>query len=275
MVNRLTYDNLNSLAIWNEMKTISLEEMRSVKLMNRIDTKYVVTNDEFLELLAMVSSQGYKVQAIDGLRAVRYDTLYYDTEERAMYIAHHNQMLNRQKIRTRHYVDSNQTFLEVKNKSNRGRTDKRRTSIDLSYFSDIHRNPQAVEYLSERSRYDIATLTPALATRFVRITIVNPTLSERVTIDLDLEYEDMRSGRRATIEGMAIIEIKQDGNLHSHTKDRLRDMRITPLKVSKYCLGSALTVADIKRNRMLLKLRDIEKRIGYNRVRVSDVIDNK
>jgi hypothetical protein len=68
---------------------------------------------------------------------------------------------------------------------------------------------------------------------------------------------------------MAIIEIKQDGNIRSSMKDILRQMRITPLKVSKYCLGTALTVEAIKKNRMKQKLRDIEKRIGYGRLTLS------
>ena len=42
----------------------------------------------------------------------------------------------------------------------------------------------------------------------------------------------------------------------------LMQMRIAPLKVSKYCIGTVLTVRGIKANRFKLKLRDIEKRLG-------------
>ncbi len=269
MNDAVTHTSLNELPIWLSMPSITLEEMKAVKLMNRIDTKYVVSDEDVMTLLERVSALGYRVQIIGDKRAARYDTLYYDTAERDMYIRHHNRTLTRQKIRTRHYVDNDATFLEVKNKSNRGRTDKRRTSIERSSFANIHSNAQAVEFLTERSHYALDTLSPALATRFTRITIVNPTLTERVTIDLNLEYEDVRSGCRATIRGMAIIEIKQDGNIRSSMKDILRQMRITPLKVSKYCLGTALTVEAIKKNRMKQKLRDIEKRIGYGRLTLS------
>ena len=267
MNDAITHTSLNELPIWLSMSSITLEEMKAVKLMNRIDTKYVVSDEDVMTLLERVSALGYRVQIIGDKRAARYDTLYYDTAERDMYIRHHNRILTRQKIRTRHYVDNDATFLEVKNKSNRGRTDKRRTSIEHSSFANIHSNAQAVEFLAERSHYALDTLSPALATRFTRITIVNPTLTERVTIDLNLEYEDVRSGCRAKIRGMAIIEIKQDGNIRSKAKEILNRLRVKPMRVSKYCLGTALTVDDIKRNRMIEKIRRIKKRVGYNEIR--------
>ena len=60
---------------------------------------------------------------------------------------------------------------------------------------------------------------------------------------------------------MAIVEIKQDGNTSSMMKLMLRDMRIAPLKVSKYCLGTTLTVDNIKSNRFKEKIREIDKRL--------------
>lgn len=264
----LTYDSLNNLALWHRMATITLEEMRGVKLMNRIDTKYVLSEEDVMTMLERAAERGYRVQVIGAVRAARYDTLYYDTVARDMYLCHHNQMLSRQKIRARHYEDGNQTFLEVKNKSNRGRTTKRRITIPRDLFATIHTSSEACDFLGKESRYDISTLSAALSTRFVRITIVNPRLTERVTIDLSLRYEDVRSGCSAEVEGMAIVEVKQDGNTASEIKSILRDMRVMPFRVSKYCLGTALTVEGIKRNRLQLKLRDIEKRLGYGRVHI-------
>jgi hypothetical protein len=98
----------------------------------------------------------------------------------------------------------------------------------------------------------------------VRITIVNPELTERITIDLDLEFSDLRSGTVGKIEGMAIIEIKQDGNILSKTKEILNSLRVKPMRVSKYCLGTALTVEGVKRNRMIEKIRRIRKRVVDN-----------
>lgn len=263
----LTYEALNSLPLWCNMATITLDDMRDVKLMNRIDTKYVLSEAEVLDMLRQAAECGYRVQIIDGVRACRYDTLYYDTLRRDMFRVHHNQQLTRQKIRTRLYVETAQAFLEIKNKTNRGRTKKRRIVIsqsELRGFNSGDRVSETVAFYNENARYAIDAVSPALATRFTRITLVNPELTERLTIDLGLSYEDVRSRRIATISGMAIVELKQDGNTISTMKRILRDMRIAPLKVSKYCLGTTLTVDSIKRNRFKLKLRDIEKRLGLD-----------
>lgn len=263
----LTYEALNNLSLWCDMATITLDDMRDVKLMNRIDTKYVLSEAEVLEMMRHAAECGYRVQVIDGVRACRYDTLYYDTSERDMFRVHHNQQLTRQKIRTRLYVETAQAFLEIKNKTNRGRTKKRRIVIsqsELRGFNSCDNVSETVAFYNKNARYAIDAVSPALATRFMRITLVNPELTERLTIDLGLSYEDVRSRRIATIPGMAIVELKQDGNTVSTMKRILRNMRIAPLKVSKYCLGTTLTVESIKRNRFKLKLRDIEKRLGLD-----------
>lgn len=256
------YEHLNNLDVWRRMATTTLDQMRRVKLMNRIDTKYVLTHEGVLRLLDEAADAGYRVQLIDGVRACRYDTLYYDTAPRDMYLAHHNRILTRQKIRTRRYVESGVTFLEIKNKSNRGRTRKKRIEIAPECFDNISHAEGVGPFFAEHARYACEVLSPALSTRFVRITLVNDDLTERLTIDLDLHYRDMRSGRESTIERMAIVELKQDGRRASAIKDILRRMRIMPLKVSKYCLGTTLTVEGIRRNRFKEKLREIEKQLN-------------
>ena len=263
---RFTYEVLNSLDVWRTMPTITLEEMRCVKLMNRIDTKYVLSEREVITLLERAKSEGYRVQIIGDVRACRYDTLYYDTAPRDMYLAHHNRILTRQKIRTRRYVESGVTFLEIKNKSNRGRTRKKRIEIAPECFDNISHAEGVGPFFAEHARYACEVLSPALSTRFVRITLVNPRLTERLTIDLALEYEDMRHHTRASIPTMAIVELKQDGNAISELKSTMLDMRIRPLKVSKYCLGTTLTVEGIKCNRFKAKLRNIAKRLGTNEI---------
>ena len=122
MTSNLTYDTLNSLELWQRMQSITLDQMRDVKLMNRIDTKYILSYDEVLQLLEAAAANNYFVQIIDGVRACRYETLYYDTSDREMFVVHHNRKLTRQKLRTRTYVESGISFFEIKNKSNRGRT---------------------------------------------------------------------------------------------------------------------------------------------------------
>ena len=261
MANIATYLSLNNLPLWQQMGTITLEEMCSVKLMNRIDTKYVASETMVMRLLEEAARYGFRAQVHGGVIAARYDTRYFDTESRDMYVAHHNRQLTRQKIRTRHYEDGSASYLEVKNKNNRGRTKKKRIEIEAEQLMDFTGNSKALSFIEPLARYNIRSLTPAIATRFLRITIVNPELTERITIDLDLEFTDLRSGATGKIEGMSIIEIKQDGNTRSRAKEILNALRVKPMRISKYCLGTALTVEGIKRNRMIEKIRRIQKRV--------------
>lgn len=269
--NGLNFEALRDHALLRTMAPITLDEMRGVKLMNRVDTKYVLSEEEVFAMLQCAANEGFRVQVIDGKCAARYDTLYYDTADRAMYIAHHNRQLTRQKVRTRYYAESAVTYLEIKNKSNRGRTSKHRVEIETSEQYNFSNNTAAVAFFESSARYALTELSPALATHFTRITLVNHELTERITIDLDLRYEDVRSGCSAAVRGMAIVEVKQEGTATSAIKRILSSLRIQPLKISKYCLGTSLTVEGIKRNRMQQKLRSIEKRIGYNRVIINNI----
>ena len=54
---------------------ISLAEMESVKLMNRIDTKYVVTIRQ-LPLILQMAKDDYYAQEINDVRLATYDTIY-------------------------------------------------------------------------------------------------------------------------------------------------------------------------------------------------------
>ena len=97
----------------NTFAPISLEEMSSVKLMNRTDTKFVTNREKLLQLLEM-ARQDYYVQEIDGTRNLEYDTTYFDTHDFNMYAVHQHGHTNRQKIRFRTYCISGLQFMEIK-----------------------------------------------------------------------------------------------------------------------------------------------------------------
>ncbi len=267
------------------MPTLSLDEMSAVKLMNRVDTKYVLSEEQCLEMLRMAADD-YSVQTIGEYRACRYATLYYDTADRRMYTLHHDRHLVRQKIRTRTYVESGVSFVEVKNKTNKGRTKKRRMRIAAADFAAVTRDDEAAEFLRGTARYAPETITPALATSFERITLVNHARTERLTIDWNLRFTDVRlhggtvadpnrcaagvsdtalslsagdDGITASVDGMVIVELKQDGMAPSPMKRILGQLRIRPLKVSKYCIGTALSNPHVKSNRFKSKIRRIIK----------------
>ena len=94
-------------------RPITLEEMDSVKLMNRIDTKYVTSEAVLQDVLRDAAEAGYRVLVTENSRVNPYDSLYYDTPALKMFADHHNRRLTRQKVRTRTYVTSGITFLEL------------------------------------------------------------------------------------------------------------------------------------------------------------------
>ena len=69
----------------------------------------------------------------------------------------------------------------------------------------------------------------------------------------------MQTKRKAELGDLVVIELKRDGNCPSEMLDILRQLRIKPTKMSKYCIGIALTNAEVKNNRFRPKLRLLDK----------------
>ena len=239
-------------------RSIGLDEMDGIRLMNRVDTKFVTT-DAMLEEILLRAESEYRVLEIDGIRLSAYDTLYYDTADLEMYMAHHNRRLRRYKVRTRTYLNSGESFLEIKIKNNRGRTKKKRIRIDGELFRDFSTDREACSFLSERSPYLASQLTAGVSTAFRRITLVNNAKTERLTIDRNLQFRNLRTGKEASLGDAVIIELKQDGLCPSAMKDILLDLRVKPLRVSKYCIGTVLTDPGVRHGRFIPKIRAIEK----------------
>ena len=322
----MNFEQLNDLAVWRRMPTLDLDRIAAVRLMNRVDTKYLVDERRCMELLERAADQ-YYVQIIDDCRACRYATLYYDTPQWDMYHLHHNRRLTRQKIRTRTYVETGVTYLEVKNKSNKGRTHKRRMALDRSLFAAAATDTAAADFLRREARYAPETLSPSLATRFVRVTLVNHAMTERLTIDFDLHFDNVRAagggnkdmngcgdmdmnsrgntdmngrkdmntigrgdmdingcgnngirgmyngsgpataasfGHTASLGRLVVIELKQDALAPSPMKQILAQLRVKPFKLSKYCIGEALTNPLVKHNRFKAKIRAIGKMAAHD-----------
>lgn len=232
---------------------ISLKEMEKVRLMNRVDSKYITDIDHLRRLLPLLSPH-YYIQQIDTRRNMPYYTRYFDTPDTDMYRQHQRGKRTRQKIRIRHYEDCDiLPFIEVKSKDNHGRTRKRR--LPMKYGFDL---APYHEFISENSSYDPKLLTPRLENHFYRITLVSRDLNERITIDTDLEFLNLTNNTHLALSGFVIIECKRDGRLtRSPIAEALRDLRIHPSGFSKYCIGLAATNPSLPRNRLKQKLRTL------------------
>jgi hypothetical protein len=250
----------NILSILELFHPITLDEMSSIRLMNRTDTKFVTTVPMLIRLLRM-ARDNYYVQEIDGSRMAAYYTVYFDTADCAMYTAHETGHANRQKVRVRSYVDSHLNFLEVKMKNNHGRTRKKRVPVE--HFDAGNPMPDDFsfqpfnDFLGRFLRYDSRLLTSQLENRFNRITLVNHGKTERLTIDVNLRFHHLKTDRRYLMDDIAIIELKRDGRVPSPILGMLRQLRIHPHGFSKYIIGSALTNDRLHCNRMKPKLRRI------------------
>lgn len=230
----------HTVDVLSAMSPISLAEMDAVKLMNRIDTKYVTTQSVLMDILKDAASAGYRVLEADGARISPYDSVYYDTPALKSFYDHRNKRLVREKVRTRLYVNSGETFLEIKRKNNHGRTKKKRSPISGTLI-------------------DVPGLSPSVETLFRRITLVNSARTERLTIDMGLCFKNLRTGIEASLKDAVIIELKQDGRAASEMKGILLNHRIHPFRVSKYCIGVSLTDPGVIPGRFKEKIRGIEK----------------
>jgi len=238
---------------------IQLEEMDQVKLMNRTDTKYWFHIDRLNNLLQEIKTD-YFILEINGESELPYNTTYFDTENNRMFSDHHNGKLNRYKVRRRAYVSSGISFLEVKFKSNKGRTIKKRIP---SEFGNTLFTKLECDFINHHIPFNTSELRPSLINNFSRLTLVNKNFKERCTIDLNLQFEI--GDKMIALENLVIVEIKSEGKSeHSPLARALREKRIKCSGFSKYAVGRTLTDAHLKRNAFKEKIRSIEKTAHSN-----------
>jgi len=253
---------------------ITLDEMSGIKLMNRTDTKFVTTIDR-LKVLLTLARDGYRAQEVEGLRSSNYYSAYFDTPDTNMYIVHQNGHVGRQKLRIRSYMDSGLNFLEVKTKNNHGRTKKKRVDMvgfdpfhpdhDIRFLRQDEQYRSYDEFLRKHLRYDPEIMRVKLENHFSRITLVNKAKTERLTIDTNLCFHNLVTGKDADLTGLVIIELKRDGLQPSPILEVLRELRIKPSGFSKYCMGMAMTTPDLKKNNFKERLRRVERLLSQVR----------
>lgn len=233
---------------------ISLAKMGRVALLNRTDTKYVLSLATLQRIMPQLT-EVYAALVVKGKRASHYRTLYFDSADFALYHRHHAGMLNRYKVRAREYVDSQLAFLEVKHKTNKGRTIKSR--VQTPGLADEIGQETAV-FLHDTFPFDPAQLEPKLWVAYDRITLVSELRQERVTIDLNLAFR--WADETVSLPQLVIVEVKQDGfSAQSEMIRLLRQNQVRPLGFSKYCLGVSLLYSHVKHNNFKSKLRLVNK----------------
>ncbi len=237
-------------------ETVSLEELKhsDAQLLNRKESKFLMNVDQFSELLTSLEGS-YRVLKVDDSLASGYMNEYYDTDSFTTYLQHHNGKANRHKLRVRHYLSSGETYLEIKQKLNTGRTVKKRIPVeDDAELSE----PEPRAFLSSYFPYDYRAFHPVLKTRYNRITLVSKNHPERITFDLLFSFE--ADGDAYGYPELVIGEIKHNCPMReSPAGAALQQIGVHDTGFSKYCIGVALTNCRLKHNRFKPKLLLLDK----------------
>ncbi|MEX1191460.1 MAG: polyphosphate polymerase domain-containing protein [Brumimicrobium sp.] len=229
--------------------------MDDARLMDRVDTKFAFHINELPEILSILRDN-YKVLEVNGKRISLYESLYFDKDAFDFYNDHHNNKKHRFKVRFRKYVDSDLYFLEVKEKY-KGRMIKKR--IPVRKFE--HELSETSKDFIQKYLPDNDNLEAKLWNKYNRITLVSNDKKERLTFDVDLEFE--WEGENKDFPSLVISELKQEKRDRTSPFYKLmRSKGIRPYRISKYCIGAVelYNTKKIKYNRFkkkLLKLKYI------------------
>ncbi len=232
---------------------VSLAGLDKVKLMNRVDSKYVFHRKHLDEILTEVAPH-YAVLEIAEKRLFDYASLYFDTPDYELYRHHHMGKPNRVKLRYREYIDTGDVFFEVKKKIKGMRTDKYRVREEAI----INGFTAKGEGLMERLKVNALGMEGKVWIYYQRITLAAHASEERVTIDLNMRFKDQNG--EIGFEDLVIAEVKQARlSRHSPIVVAMHGRRIQDFRVSKYSLAVAMLVPGIKTHAFKSKIIRLNK----------------
>ena len=258
----------------------TLEDLNSAaSLLARVDRKYLVASSAAQNVVDALTGRAL-VLDIDGRRSFSYASTYFDTPGLDSYLQAARKRRHRFKIRTRSYLDSGLTFLEVKTRGPRGATIKQR--LDYRAADADRLTEEGIDFVVEclapltgsaqEARRTAQSLRPVMATTYRRTTLHLPDDDARATIDTDLAWTALapRSGAssglssttgagrtRPTAVGrgasraagpLAVVETKNPAR-HSPTDRYLWAAGHRPSRISKYATGMAALHPELPANK--------------------------
>ncbi|MCK6578393.1 MAG: polyphosphate polymerase domain-containing protein [Anaerolineae bacterium] len=237
-----------------QFQPISLADIQSAALLDRVDTKYIMGVSQLCEALETMPRH-YWVLEIQGVRLNRYQTVYFDTDDFVLYQQHHNGFGTRYKVRARKYVDSNLAFFEIKHRTNRQRTIKSRITIpDIS----LQIEDRVAEFVKANTPYQGQALEPKLWNDYMRVTLVSKNDLERLTLDLNIAFG--WNGLYSVLPGVAIAEVKQAHlSRGSEFVQQMTRLGVRPASFSKYTAGVYTLYDQVKHNAFKPQIRRIAR----------------
>jgi len=240
MTTHSEHDVLDTLA------AVSLDELVALaELQTRRDRKYAVPRSALATLVA-ATPLGTRVLAIDDRRTFHYESVYFDTVDLTCYFGAARRRPQRFKVRTRTYLDSAESMLEVKTRDARGRTVKQRHPYHHEHRAVLTDEARAFVAGIDQAHEVATNLRETLTTNYRRATLLLPD-GARVTIDVNLSWRH-RDGRAIACPALALVETKSSGQ--PSAVDRLLwRAGHRPTVFSKYCTGLAAITSDLPSNK--------------------------
>jgi len=224
-----------------EFPAIDLACLGATSVGRRRDRKYILNESGARSLMAELPSTTMAL-CVDGSREFGYESMYFDTGDLMCFNLAAKGRRRRFKVRTRHYLTTDEQWLEVKTRGPRGLTLKDRTRFDGSL------DPQWVEMVLAThgiSPVPAENLVPTSDVSYTRSTLVLPDFS-RVTIDRDLRWRSYETTRE--VPGLVIVETKTSGGAND-ADHLLWNHGVRPCHMSKYATGMALLFPSLTTNR--------------------------
>jgi hypothetical protein len=230
--------------------TIGLAEVEQhAALQTRVDRKYALDTTTAAQVLPRLAARS-AVMAIGDLRSFWYRSVYFDTLDLESYHRTATKRRRRWKVRTRSYVESGTSFLEVKQRGARDVTEKVRAALPHGAATERLDAAGAsfVDGVLDRPGLG-AALMPVCTTVYQRTTFVDLDSTTRATIDTSLVLGVADAPR------LVIVETKSGGGL-SWFDRVLFEAGARPAAVSKFGLAMAATHPELPANRWSRVLRD-------------------
>lgn len=247
----------------NKFAPINLAELDSTAgLMTRRDKKYILHSSLVSQLLKQAQDY-YSILEIDGIRSFGYNSTYYDSPCLSTYKSHHQMRRRRFKVRRRQYLDSGINKFELKYKSTRSQTIKKRIDSPSGFFERLRSEEIGFieHHLDEYLRQGMPRLDSfqnVIDVFYKRITLVSKDGGERVTLDSQLKFSNKKQHKELD-PNTWIIESKSS-NGRGFADRLIKSLGQRPTKhCSKYCVALASLDNVEKKNQFAGALRNLER----------------
>lgn len=239
-------------------------ELDKIELLNRKDKKYIIDSSRLPDLVQSIPSD-YQILEIGNNKVFTYENIYFDTDDFYFYHQHHSHKLKREKLRIRKYIQTNTSFFEIKSKSNKKITSKRRIEIPFT-MEEIDSSVE--NFKNSYFEDNLLNISEKLRIIYSRITFFNIFNNEKITVDFNLRYF---ASKEIRIPNLVIIEHKFSKYSNDIVfADYLKKVNAKKLKISKYCFGLFLSYPKLKFNTFkkrylkILKIINPRSYNGYN-----------